>query len=100
MLIVDPMKRITIPEIRIHPWFQAHLPRYLAVSPPDTMQQAQKVRWHYQCVHVCIIFLLKSMYLLLFISESVHGLFFKSVSIVITSFQHGATFNLFCILCY
>ncbi|KAK6796889.1 hypothetical protein RDI58_004590 [Solanum bulbocastanum] len=42
MLIVDPMKRMTIPEIRLHPWFQAHLPRYLAVPPPDTMQQAKK----------------------------------------------------------
>ncbi|MFS8017196.1 putative protein kinase CAMK-AMPK family [Helianthus anomalus] len=42
MLVVDPMKRITIPEIRIHPWFQAHLPRYLAVPPPDSMQQAKK----------------------------------------------------------
>lgn len=43
MLVVDPMKRVTIPEIRQHPWFQAHLPRYLAVPPPDTMQQAKKV---------------------------------------------------------
>ncbi|KAL2528650.1 SNF1-related protein kinase catalytic subunit alpha KIN10 [Forsythia ovata] len=43
MLIVDPMKRITIPDIRMHPWFLAHLPRYLAVPPPDTMQQAQKI---------------------------------------------------------
>lgn len=42
MLIVDPMKRVTIPEIRQHPWFQVHLPRYLAVPPPDTMQQAKK----------------------------------------------------------
>ncbi|KAK9672231.1 hypothetical protein RND81_12G086300 [Saponaria officinalis] len=43
MLVVDPMKRITIPEIRLHSWFQAHLPRYLAVPPPDTMQQAKKI---------------------------------------------------------
>ncbi|KAL5996466.1 SNF1-related protein kinase catalytic subunit alpha kin10 [Asimina triloba] len=42
MLVVDPMKRMTIPEIRQHPWFQAHLPRYLAVPPPDTLQQAKK----------------------------------------------------------
>lgn len=41
------MKRVTIPEIRMHPWFQAHLPRYLAVPPPDTMQQAKKVSWNY-----------------------------------------------------
>ncbi|KAK1269596.1 SNF1-related protein kinase catalytic subunit alpha KIN10 [Acorus gramineus] len=44
MLVVEPMKRITIPEIRQHPWFQAHLPRYLAVPPPDTIQQAKKSR--------------------------------------------------------
>lgn len=31
MLLVDPLKRITIPEIRQHPWFTLHLPRYLAV---------------------------------------------------------------------
>ncbi|XP_073273022.1 SNF1-related protein kinase catalytic subunit alpha KIN10-like [Primulina huaijiensis] len=43
MLIVDPMKRMTIPDIRAHPWFQAHLPRYLAVPPPDTAQQAKKI---------------------------------------------------------
>ncbi|CAA3017419.1 SNF1-related kinase catalytic subunit alpha KIN10 isoform X1 [Olea europaea subsp. europaea] len=43
MLVVDPMKRMTIPEIRVHSWFRAHLPRYLAVSPPDTMQQAKKI---------------------------------------------------------
>ncbi|CAH1437601.1 unnamed protein product [Lactuca virosa] len=42
LLVVDPMKRMTIPEIRAHPWFQAHLPRYLAVPPPDSMQQAKK----------------------------------------------------------
>lgn len=43
MLVVDPMKRITIREIREHPWFQARLPRYLAVPPPDTTQQAKKI---------------------------------------------------------
>jgi len=29
MLLVDPMKRVTIPEIRQHPWFTAKLARYL-----------------------------------------------------------------------
>lgn len=33
MLVVDPMKRITIPEIRAHPWFQHKLPAYLTLSP-------------------------------------------------------------------
>lgn len=52
MLVVDPMKRVTIPEIRQHAWFQAHLPRYLAVPPPDTMQQAKKVF----CLFVVLLF--------------------------------------------
>ncbi|KAL8140835.1 hypothetical protein V2J09_006856 [Rumex salicifolius] len=43
MLVVDPMKRMTISDIRQHSWFQARLPRYLAVPPPDTMQQAKKI---------------------------------------------------------
>ncbi|XP_061358095.1 SNF1-related protein kinase catalytic subunit alpha KIN10-like [Gastrolobium bilobum] len=43
MLVVDPMKRMTIPEIRQHPWFQVRLPRYLAVPPPNTLQQAKKI---------------------------------------------------------
>lgn len=43
MLVVDPMHRATIPQIRQHPWFQVHLPRYLAVSAPDTSQQVKKV---------------------------------------------------------
>ncbi|CAN7079969.1 unnamed protein product [Brassica oleracea var. botrytis] len=43
MLVVDTVKRITIPEIRQHRWFHTHLPRYLAVSPPDTVEQAKKI---------------------------------------------------------
>ncbi|KAM3273509.1 hypothetical protein ACQJBY_043008 [Aegilops geniculata] len=43
MLVVDPMKRITIREIREHPWFQNRLPRYLVVPPPDTAQQAKMI---------------------------------------------------------
>ncbi|KAG5536558.1 hypothetical protein RHGRI_024096 [Rhododendron griersonianum] len=42
MLVVDPMKRITIPEIRQHFWFKTHLPRYLAVQPPDPLQLIKK----------------------------------------------------------
>ncbi|GMI67032.1 SNF1 kinase homolog 10, SNF1-RELATED PROTEIN KINASE 1.1 [Hibiscus trionum] len=43
MLLVDPMRRMTIPDIRRHPWFQAHLPRYLAVPSSDTTQPARKI---------------------------------------------------------
>lgn len=59
MLIVDPVKRITIPEIRQHRWFQTHLPRYLAVSPPDTVEQAKKVGftaiWNLKESHAVIV---------------------------------------------
>ncbi|KAJ1570591.1 hypothetical protein NDA11_001580 [Ustilago hordei] len=34
MLIVDPVKRITISEIRQHPWFNVDLPAYLRPLPP------------------------------------------------------------------
>ncbi|KAJ3732714.1 snf 1 [Lentinula guzmanii] len=34
MLAVDPVKRITIPEIIEHPFFQKELPRYLKPLPP------------------------------------------------------------------
>jgi len=43
MLLVDPMKRVTIPEIRQHSWFIAKLPRYLAVPPPNAAEQAKRV---------------------------------------------------------
>jgi len=33
MLVVDPLKRITIAKIRAHPWFQTNLPPYL--QDPD-----------------------------------------------------------------
>eukprot|EP01116_Phalansterium_solitarium_P015304 TRINITY_DN3369_c0_g3_i6.p1 TRINITY_DN3369_c0_g3~~TRINITY_DN3369_c0_g3_i6.p1 ORF type:complete len:464 (+),score=86.50 TRINITY_DN3369_c0_g3_i6:371-1762(+) len=32
MLVVDPLRRITVAEIRTHPWFQQDLPRYLRVA--------------------------------------------------------------------
>ncbi|KFM28770.1 SNF1-related protein kinase catalytic subunit alpha KIN10 [Auxenochlorella protothecoides] len=40
MLLVEPLKRITIPEIRQHPWFSVHLPRYLAVMHTDPVASA------------------------------------------------------------
>jgi hypothetical protein len=33
MLVVDPLKRITIQEIRNHPWFSVDLPDYLQPIP-------------------------------------------------------------------
>ncbi|KAH7299003.1 hypothetical protein KP509_25G069200 [Ceratopteris richardii] len=43
MLLVDPLKRYTINDIKQHPWFQANLPRYLAIPPEDMAQQARKM---------------------------------------------------------
>ena len=42
MLVVDPMKRITIPEIRQHPWYQHKLPAYLRL-PPELMEKQERV---------------------------------------------------------
>ena len=42
MLEVDPMKRITIAEIRVHPWFQHKLPQYLR-HPPEMMEKQERL---------------------------------------------------------
>jgi len=64
MLLVDPMKRVTIPEIRQHTWFLNHLPRYLAVPPPDTTQQAKRVRvLHSSLFDVYFNFMVHDVYL-------------------------------------
>lgn len=47
MLAVDPIKRISIPEIRHHPWFKNYLPTYLCVPPLDTIEQAKRVIKNY-----------------------------------------------------
>jgi 5'-AMP-activated protein kinase catalytic alpha subunit len=41
MLVVDPMKRITIPEVRQHAWFQHKLPAYLSLAP-ETIEAQEK----------------------------------------------------------
>ena len=43
MLLVDPLKRITIPEVRRHPWFAARLPRYLAAMQADPAMARPRV---------------------------------------------------------
>ncbi|XP_057443557.1 SNF1-related protein kinase catalytic subunit alpha KIN10 [Lotus japonicus] len=60
MLEVDPVKRITIPEICQHPWFYVHLKQYLVVPPPDTMQKNDKGElWHeslgWKSVMICLL---------------------------------------------
>ena len=56
MLLVDPMKRITIREIQDHQWFQNHLPRYLAVPPADTTEQVKTVPIYFtfQAAVICV----------------------------------------------
>ncbi|CAM6013623.1 unnamed protein product [Sphagnum balticum] len=43
ILKTDPLRRITIPEIRCHPWFQVQLALYLAVPPPEYAQQLKQI---------------------------------------------------------
>lgn len=53
MLVVDPMKRITIAEIKHHPWFQQSIPLYLTLTPAQLEDQASKVD---EDVSVCVFF--------------------------------------------
>jgi len=43
MLTVDPVKRITIPDIQKHEWYQRFLPDYLKLSPRQTIKEATEV---------------------------------------------------------
>eukprot|EP01118_Nematostelium_gracile_P012250 TRINITY_DN4444_c0_g1_i1.p1 TRINITY_DN4444_c0_g1~~TRINITY_DN4444_c0_g1_i1.p1 ORF type:complete len:340 (+),score=68.94 TRINITY_DN4444_c0_g1_i1:582-1601(+) len=43
MLVVDPLKRITIEEIKNHPWFQINLPRYLTYPSQNSPQRTQDI---------------------------------------------------------
>ncbi|KAG0607832.1 hypothetical protein M758_8G058500 [Ceratodon purpureus] len=43
MLKADPLQRITIAEIRRHPFFQIKLPRYIALPPAETAYQVKRI---------------------------------------------------------
>ncbi|XP_051151127.1 SNF1-related protein kinase catalytic subunit alpha KIN10-like [Andrographis paniculata] len=43
ILVVDPMRRISIPEIRRHPWFRRQLPRYISMSSPNASGGTEKI---------------------------------------------------------
>jgi len=43
MLLVDPLKRITLAEIRQHPWYTLHLPRYLAVMQGGAVMHSMPI---------------------------------------------------------
>jgi 5'-AMP-activated protein kinase catalytic alpha subunit len=59
MLVVDPLKRITIPEIRQHPWFQHKLPQYLHFTP-DMLEQQEKVLDHETADEVALVAALRT----------------------------------------
>lgn len=41
MLAKDPLQRITIPQVRAHPFFREQLPPYLALPPERTVVEGQ-----------------------------------------------------------
>ena len=43
MLVADPMNRISIKDIRRHPWFQHKLPIYLSLPPDGTEGAAREI---------------------------------------------------------
>jgi len=43
MLVVDPMKRIRISDIRNHPWFLKNLPPYLSISAEQRIERAHVI---------------------------------------------------------
>ena len=43
-LEVDPLRRITVPGIRAHPWFRHQLPLYLALSPAELQERRTRRR--------------------------------------------------------
>lgn len=43
MLVVDPLKRIIIPEIRLMPWFSKNLPDYLSLLPSKSESIFDKI---------------------------------------------------------
>eukprot|EP00761_Pharyngomonas_kirbyi_P014166 gb/GECH01014196.1/.p1 GENE.gb/GECH01014196.1/~~gb/GECH01014196.1/.p1 ORF type:complete len:488 (+),score=126.34 gb/GECH01014196.1/:1-1464(+) len=43
ILVVNPMNRITIAEIRAHPWFQSKIPNYLSMPPAEIEKENTKI---------------------------------------------------------
>ena len=43
MLIVDPLKRITVPQIMAHPWFTTNLPAYLSLSAEQQIERTAAI---------------------------------------------------------
>ena len=43
MLVVDPLKRITIQQIMQHPWYRTALPHYLAISAEQQIESETKI---------------------------------------------------------
>ncbi|XAR48319.1 Non-specific serine/threonine protein kinase [Bertholletia excelsa] len=45
ILVVDPINRISIPEIRKHPWFQQYLPHHIATTSANLLYGTKKINW-------------------------------------------------------
>jgi len=43
MLVVDPLKRITIQQIMQHPWYRTNLPFYLAISAEQQIESEMRI---------------------------------------------------------
>jgi len=43
MLVVDPLKRITIPQVMQHPWYRTNLPVYLSLSAEQQIESEQRI---------------------------------------------------------
>ncbi|CAK9180495.1 unnamed protein product [Ilex paraguariensis] len=52
ILVVDPIKRISIPEIRQHPWFQPHLPPYIADLTINALYSSKMPRQGMDCPEI------------------------------------------------
>ncbi|CAM9363048.1 unnamed protein product, partial [Scytosiphon promiscuus] len=55
MLVVDPMKRITIPEIRRHPWFTHKLPSYLTFFLVASLERRERILDQEVVAEVCAL---------------------------------------------
>ncbi|KAG1370996.1 putative SNF1-related protein kinase catalytic subunit alpha KIN10 [Cocos nucifera] len=53
ILVVDPLRRFTIPQIREHPWFQYHLPRCLALPAEEATRGTEKACLQFSTLMTC-----------------------------------------------
>lgn len=95
MLVVDPMKRITIPEIRRHPWFTHKLPSYLS-RPPFKIEK--EVRGSCPGLLVVLSSSLLSLLMLLVVMVVEVVVVVVSSATEINRFDHAACFSLIAVV--